>query len=180
MMEKQMTRPMLAVWATALMSLGAMTSANAQQEGLYEGQTADGNPVTVEVAKTSDGRFGLFFLDSGFTAKCGGGQRYNGDVGNFFTENHFVNGQKRFNFTIVDSQHAQGQIVFENETNASGTIAARAAVLPQGRDPTSAEYCVSPAQSFSVTFQFGGGRRPHLVSGAQDIMRPKAAMTWKH
>jgi hypothetical protein len=179
-----MTRPMLAVWATTLISLAAMMfslPANAQQEGVYQGETADGNPVTVEVAKTSDGRFGLFFLDAGFTAKCKGGERrLNWDVSSFFPENHFVDNQKRFNFTNFHADHAEGQIVFQNETDASGTIAARAAVLPRGRNPTSAEYCFSPAQSFSVTFQFGGAAKSHVLSSALDIRRPRAAMAWGH
>jgi hypothetical protein len=180
-----MMRPILGFSATSLTLFTATIfslQAHAQQEGFYQGQTADGHPVTVAVAKTSDGRLGLFSLDAGFSAKCDGiTHRYHGSVNRFFPENHFVNNRKKFNFTNFHVVHAAGQIVFQSETEASGTIGAKAAVFPHEHGtPTQVEYCVSAPQTFTVTFQFDGAAKSRLLTNAANAARAKPAFTWRH
>jgi hypothetical protein len=151
---KQFPKNLGRVAASAFfLCLLAVAHAAAQQTGSYSGHTADGNPISFDVATDAQGQLVLTHVAIQFTAACA-------QSGSSVTQSwqFFFSGGLRIVHGHVKHIENNPQLYLLNNiifhpTGATGSTEARLPVLVAGKSPNSVQLCASAKQAFEAGFQ---------------------------
>lgn len=122
----------------------------AQQAGEYQGFSADGEPLSIQVVDNPFFTYKLNLITVYYKVHCeGSGRVLHGGV--LTQVGNFVNGN-RSRFKLADRTiHIFAHILFHGKDRMTGTIETRApAFLEEGKHPQGAEFCISPDQKFEA------------------------------
>ena len=129
------------------------TQAAAEQTGSYSGRTADGNPISVDVATDAQGQPVLTHVSIQFTAACAQSGTSIAQSWQFFFSGglpivhghvkHIENNPQLFLLNSISFHSGR----------ATGTTEALLPVLVPGKSPSSVQLCASGKQAFEAGFQ---------------------------
>jgi hypothetical protein len=170
-MFKQYLRS-LSILAGVAAVTGFATPSFAQQAGEYTGMSADGNPISLQVTGSS-GNFAIGNGSVGFLAKCRRtGNQVNEGWG-FYLAQPIVNHKAGFT-SGDDYYYIAGTVAWESKTAAHETIESWTATFTAKtpRPPTGSQFCVSPKQKFSLTYQGPAKKNPVAPGTATAFENP--------
>jgi hypothetical protein len=137
----------------------ACGSASAQKAGSYSGQTADNNTISLTVTGTSP-NFSVGGMNVGFVADCARTGNSVSEGWGFFLGQPIVSGENDFT-SHNDYYWFVGTFHFVNNNTIKGTIVSYTATFVAGDDPPrKAQFCVSPKQAFTLTYQGTAAKAP--------------------
>jgi hypothetical protein len=151
--------------AAAILGVVIPMNAWAQQVGVYNGTTADGDNVSFTVGLDNNNDLAITGAGISFTATCAAtGDIVNEDWG--FGTDEVISGT-RAPFAAGDEYFyifAPGTVLFHG-SQLTGHLNSRTAIFRTNTTPPGgAQYCISPTQSFTATFS-GPSHFPALPVG---------------
>jgi hypothetical protein len=152
-MNPNLKRIPLAVGALAIaLAVFGVLPASAQKVGTYSGSSKDGNPITIEVAKSS-GKFTITNMNVQMTATCSVTGRTVGEGYGFGVDKLFSGPTTSFTLNGFDT-FITGTLTFHANNTVTGKVESNlAAFLPGSTPPTQAQVCKSPSQTLSAALQ---------------------------
>src|SRR6476646_5413161 len=144
----------LALLATAsILCLVPAAQASAQQTGSYSGRTADGNPISFDVASDAQGQMVLTHVAIQFTAACAQSGTSVTQSWQFFFSSGLpiVHGHAKHVENNPQLYLLNG-ITFHG-AHATGTTEARLPIRILGKPPAAVQLCASAKQAFEAGFQ---------------------------
>jgi hypothetical protein len=132
--------------------IGTATGAVAQKVGTYSGTSADGSFMSFSVTKNG-GVFSFTNGDVNFQAACKNPVRTAFEGWGFYLGQDIVHGVNDFH-SADDYYDVRGTMTFVSDNKIKGTVTSVTAVFVPGNDPPDkAQFCKSPKQAFTLTFQ---------------------------
>ena len=139
--------------SASILALLPLAQAAAQPSGSYSGRTADGNPVSFDVATDAQGQPVLTHVAIQFTAGCAQSGSSITQSWQFFFSGGLPIVHGHVKHIENDPQlYLLNSIAFHG-TRATGTTEARLPVLMAGKSPSSVQLCASAKQAFEAEFQ---------------------------
>jgi hypothetical protein len=138
-----------------LVGMALSTPGWAQQVGTYAGQSSDGSPVSFTVAQGTNG-LEIDGSSVSFNAKCKGSTRIVPTGWGFFLGQPVKNHKAVLSYTGSDYFYISGDATFSG-TQMTGKILESVGVLApfKKKAPTASQFCTSPSQAYTATFQAG-------------------------
>jgi hypothetical protein len=135
------------------------TAALAQKVGTYSGNSADGGYISFSVTE-SGGIFSFGNGDVNFMAACTNPVRTASEGWGFYVGQQIVGGVNSFH-SGNDYYDIRGTMQFVTNSKIKGTITSVTAVfVPGSTPPNKAQFCKSPKQAFTLTFQGPAQNQP--------------------
>jgi hypothetical protein len=148
----------------------AAGSAQAQKVGTYSGTADDGTFITFQV--TNNGS--AFFFGNGdvnMQLDCTHPVRTANEGWGFFLGQQIASGSNDFD-SHNDYYDTRGTLHFTGPNTIKGTITSVTSVFVPGADPPiKAQFCKSPKQAFTLTFQNAPARRQHPTAAVLETRR---------
>ena len=166
--------------SASLLCLLPIAQAAAQQTGSYSGHTADGNPISFDVATDVQGQPVLTHVAVQFTAACAqSGTSITQSWQFFFSRGlPIVHGHVKHVENNPQLYLLNG-ITFHAE-RATGATEARLPVLVAGKSPNSVQLCASARQAFEAGFQSADSAHLFDHPGSVKLKAPErtAILEW--
>ena len=142
-----------------VLTAGIVTGAHAQKVGTYSGTADDGTFISFQVDKGgTGGSFRFTNGDVNMQLHCTKPARTANEGWGFFLGTDIVGGSNDFQ-SGNDYYDTRGSLHFAGSNTIKGTITSVTAVFVQGDNPPKkSQFCTSPKQSFTLTFQTAPGR----------------------
>lgn len=139
--------------SASVLCLLPVAHALAQQTGSYSGRTADGNPISFDVAADAQGQLVLTHVAVQFTAACAQSGTSVTQSWQFFFSAGLPIAHGHVKHIENNPQlYLLNGITFHG-TRATGSTEARLPVLLPDKAPNAVQLCVSSKQAFEAAFQ---------------------------
>lgn len=145
------------------------TGAQAQKVGTYSGTALDGTFISFSVTE-SGGIFSFSNGDVNFQAQCTHPSRVASEGWGFFLGQQIQSGQNAFH-SGNDYYDVSGTMKFSGPNTIKGSITSLTAVFVPNSPPTNAQFCKSPKQTFTLTFQNAPARNQKPTAAVLETRR---------
>jgi hypothetical protein len=146
--------------ACVLCAMAWSTAGQAQTAGVYNGTSADGQPVTFTVGTDGNGQLAIISAGISFSAPCKGGTMPTLDSAWGFGADSVIAHNKATMVAADPYFYITANFVFSG-SSVSGNIATRTPDLDPGNaPPKKADFCESPRQAYSATLSGAAAHSP--------------------